>query len=176
MSRKLVVIISILLLVMTAPAMAMLKVLEPQLVEELQGIAKVYLAESRQVAPEAVTVEDGWVREFWNMGVDVYMAEAVINSGLPSEQKVQVPVRVDQKAVLTAEDLKALEEEDQRLAPSEPQARILKASAESVPAITAAPVDAEQPAANYTNYYIAGAALLVVLAGMTVLFVRRRAC
>ncbi|MCL5982351.1 MAG: hypothetical protein M1571_07585 [Firmicutes bacterium] len=35
---------------------------------------------------------------------------------------------------------------------------------------------AEQPAANYTNYYIAGAALLVVLAGMTVLFVRRRAC
>lgn len=165
MNKKslILVVICSLLLLMTMPAMAILKVLDPAVSEELRTIAVNHLAKTQNIAPEAITIDNSWVREFWNLKVDVYLIEAVIDQGMAGEQKIQVPVRVDQKAVLTPADFQALEEEDNRIAASEPQARILKANQEAVPAETT----------NYTAYY-ATALVLVALAGMMAIMRMRR--
>ena len=96
-----------LLLIMSAPTMAILKVLDPEVSEELRTIAVNHLAETHNSNAVAITIEDGWLREFFNVKVEVYMLEAVIDQGLASELKIQVPGRVDEKVVLTADELKA---------------------------------------------------------------------
>lgn len=162
-----------LLLFPAAPGMAMLRVLEPELSGELRAIAREHLAVTQNVDIEAITIEGSWLREFWNSKVDVYMVEALINKGTDSSQKVEVPVRVDQKLVLSSAELSALEEEDRNLAPAEPQARIL--AAEQQPEAIPAPVrDTSLPAADYTGYYLTAAALLAIL-GVGSLAIRRKA-
>ena len=163
-------VICVVLLIMTVPAMAVLKVLEPELSEELRGIAKSYLAETHSTEADAIIIEDGWVREYWNIKVDVYMVEAVIDKGLATEQRVQVPVRVDAKAVLADAELKALEEQDNSLASDEPQARILSVEEEKI-----TPVMAEETPKPNNPAYIAMTVALVALLGGARLRVRRRA-
>lgn len=163
-SFVLAVVCIILLLTMAGPAVAVLKVLEPELSEELREIAKAYLVQEENISGDAITIEDGWVREYRNVGVDVYMVAAVVDKGLATERKVQLPVRVDQKVVLSDADLAALEEEDNALAPEEPVFRV-----------TGDPVAEEvSPGAGNTNYYIAAAVLAALILGTT-LITRRRA-
>lgn len=167
-----------LLLIMITPAMAMLKVLDPEVSEELRAIAVNYLAETHNTDAAAINIEDGWVREFWNAKVEVYMVEAVIDQGLASEQKILVPVRVDQKTVLTAEELKALEEEDNKLAPSEPQARILTAEDAPVEDTSAPATDtaaAPVAAPDNTVYYGIALALVALIGTIAILRMRRKA-
>lgn len=110
---------------LASPASAMLKVLEQELSDELKVIAKQHLANSRNIDAGAITIEDAWVREFFNAKVDVYMVDATIDKGLVTEEKLQVFVRVDTKAVLSEAELAYLVEEDNSLAPDEPAMRIL---------------------------------------------------
>ncbi|MBT9167063.1 MAG: hypothetical protein DDT19_00387 [Syntrophomonadaceae bacterium] len=169
-------VICSLLLIMAAPAMAIiLKVLDPEISEELRIIAVNHLVETHTTDVTAITIEDGWLREFWNVKVEVYMVEAIIDRGLASEQKIQVPVRVDQKTVLTVDELKALEEEDNKLAPTDPQARIL--TTENAPLEKAVPAtDTDSATApNNTTYF--GIALIsaALIGAMAVLRMRRKA-
>ncbi|MBS3950301.1 MAG: hypothetical protein KGZ53_06535 [Peptococcaceae bacterium] len=167
-----------LLLVMAAPTLAILKVLDPEVSEELRAIAVSHLAEAHNTDAAAITIENGWLREFWNVKVEVYMVEAVIDQGLASEQKIQVPVRVDQKAILTAEELKALEEEDNKLAPSDPQARILMAESEPVEEVPAPATDsaaAPVAAPDNTVYYGIALVLAALMGTVAVLRMRRKA-
>ncbi|MBS3900118.1 MAG: hypothetical protein KGZ54_05845 [Dethiobacter sp.] len=177
MSKKsfMLAVICGLLLIMATPTMAVLKVLDPAISEELRAIAVKHLAETHNTDAIAIAIEDGWLREFWNAKVEVYMVEAVIDRGLASEQKVQVPVRVDQKTVLTADELKALEAEDNRLAPEDPQARILMT--ENAP--TAEPVRATDTdlAADPSNTIYFGIALVsaALIGALAILRMRRKA-
>lgn len=170
MLRKSVVVVAVCLLLaaMAGPAAAMLKVLEPAVSNELREIARGHVAEKYSVPAEAVTIADGWVREYWNVGVDVYNVVAVIDEGLATETKVEVPVRVDRKAVLSAADLTALEAEDTALAPEEPVFRIMAAEGGEPVA------DEALPGSGNTIYYITGAALVATLLSV-MLVVRRRA-
>ncbi|MBT9131382.1 MAG: hypothetical protein DDT42_01679 [candidate division WS2 bacterium] len=149
------------LMMMTVPALAMLKVLDPALSEELRGIARNHLVETLNIQPGAVSITDSWVREFWNVKVDVYMVVAIIDRGLPTEKKVQLPVRVDQKVVLTDAELKALEEQDNSLATSDPQIRILAVEQVTKP--------------NYTPYYVLGIVLVGLLGTAAFIRMRRKA-
>jgi len=169
----------LLLLLPSRPGMAMLKVLEPAVSEELRGLAVEHLVEAHNVERGAVTVENSWVREFWNIKTEVYMVEAVINKGLPNEQKAEVPVRVDQKVVLSPEEFKALvlEEESARPDEGEPQARILTAqdlaAQESAPVLP--DVMPERQGSNINTVYYTASLALLALAGMALVFRRRRA-
>lgn len=116
------------LLIIATPTMAMLKVLDSAVAEELNDIAIKHLAVTYNVKSESITIIEGWVREFWNVKVDVYMIEAIIDKGLATEKKVQVPVRVDQKVVLNEAELAVLDENDKNLASSDPQIRIMTAT------------------------------------------------
>jgi hypothetical protein len=129
MLKKAVVltVVSLLLLVTVAPVAAMLKVLEPKLSEELREVAKTHLVRTENIAADAIDIQEGWVQEYWNIGVDVYNVLAVIDKGLATERKIQIPVRVDQKIVLSDTEMTALKEEDKALAPEQPVMRILMA-------------------------------------------------
>lgn len=164
-----------LLLIMVTPAMAILKVLDPEISAELRAIAVNHLAETHNTDTSAITIEEGWLREFWNVKVEVYMLEAVIDRGMTSEQKIQVPVRVDQKTILTADELKALEEEDNKLAPADPQARIMMA--ENTPAEEPAPAAARDSAAAPSNTTYFGIALVsaALIGAIAILRIRRKA-
>lgn len=164
-----VVVCLLMLLVAAGPALAMLKVLDAELSNELREIAKEHLVRTENIDAGAITIEDGWVREFWNAGVDVYMVEAIVDKGLAGERKVQLPVRVDQKAVISEAELAALEEEDNTLAPDEPQVRIMTA-AEGEPA-----AEAEDLASGSSKafYYSTALALAVLLTGTALIFRRR---
>jgi hypothetical protein len=170
MLRKSVVVVAVCLLLaaMAGPAAAMLKVLEPAVSNELREIAREHVAEKYSVSADAVTIADGFVREYWNVGVDVYNVVALIDEGLATETRVEVPVRVDRKAVLSASELTALEEEDNALAPAEPVFRITAAEGGEPAA------DEALSGAGNTIYYITGAALVATLLGV-MLVVRRRA-
>jgi hypothetical protein len=124
-------VVCLLLLVTTAPVSAMLKVLEPKLSEELQGIAKAHLVRTENIAAAAIDIQEGWVQEYWNTGVEVYNVVAVIDKGLATERKIQIPVRVDQKVVLSDAEMTALKEKDKALAPEQPVMRILMAPDEA---------------------------------------------
>lgn len=165
MSKKsfMLAVICGLLLIMATPTMAVLKVLDPAISEELRAIAVKHLAETHNTDATAISIEEGWLREVWNAKVEVYMVEAVIDRGLTSEQKVQVPVRVDQKTVLTADELKALEAEDNRLAPEDPQARIMMT--ESAPEEPAPAAGTDLSTAPSNTLYISIALFSAALIG-----------
>jgi hypothetical protein len=116
------------LVMFASPAYAMLRVLEPELSNELKAIAKEHTASSRNIDTASITINEAWLREFFNLKVDVYMVEATIDKGLATEQKIQIPVRVDTKAVLSEADLALLVEEDNAQAPDEPVMRIMTAT------------------------------------------------
>jgi len=170
MFRKLVVVLVAYLFsaAMAGPAAAILKVLEPAVSNELREIAREHVAGTYNVPADAVTIADSWVREYWNVGVDVYNVVAIIDEGLATETKVEVPVRVDRKAVLSAAELTALEEEDTALAPEEPVMRIMAAEGDEPAA------EETLSGSGNTIYYITGAALMAIILGVT-LAVRRKA-
>ncbi|HSW35827.1 MAG TPA: LPXTG cell wall anchor domain-containing protein [Candidatus Limnocylindrales bacterium] len=185
MLKKSVVLVVtlVLLLTMAGSAMAMLKVLEPEVSEELRGIAKNHLAATHNIEPAAITITDGWVREFWNAKIDVYMIEAVINSGLATEQKIQVRVRVDQKIVLTDDEFNALEAEDERLAPAEPQGRVFVTTTEIEPnapeaddgSLALESTDTGEASTPYILVFAALAVILMAVLGTSLLRKRRKA-
>jgi hypothetical protein len=193
MLKKAVVltVVCLLLLVTAAPVAAMLKVLEPKLSEELREVAKTHLVRTENIAGDAIDIQEGWVQEYWNIGVDVYNVVAVIDKGLATERKVQIPVRVDRKVVLSDAELVALEKEDKALAPDEPVMRILLAPDEAgtgnqpveqpgaEPAQAAANYSAAEAAqaetAGYTIYYLAAGAITLLLMGTAYALRRCRA-
>lgn len=120
------------LVLLASPAYAMLRVLEPELSNELKAIAKDHTASSRNIDAAAITIDEAWLQEFFNVKVDVYMIEATIDKGLATEQKIQIPVRVDTKAILSEADFALLVEEDNALAPAEPVMRIMSVKDEAV--------------------------------------------
>jgi len=132
------------LVLLASPAYAMLRVLEPELSDDLKAIAKEHIASSENIDAGAITIDDAWLREFFNVKVDVYMVEATIDKGLATEQKIQIPVRVDTKAVLSEADFALLTEEDNALAPDEPVMRIMSATVEDK-SVENQPVDPETP-------------------------------
>lgn len=136
----------VILILVASPAYAMLRVLEPELSDELKAVAAEHLANSKNISADSITINDAWLREFFNIKVDVYMIEAVIDQGLATERKIQIPVRVDTKAMLTEADLALLAEEDNAQAPDEPVMRIMTATDM---ATTEAPLDPQgQPVAE----------------------------
>lgn len=172
MLRKPVFIVGVcllMLLVTAGPALAMLKVLDAELSNELREIAKEHLVRTENIEAGAVTIEEGWVREFRNAGVDVYMVEAIVDKGLAGERKVQLPVRVDQKIVISEAELAALEEEDNTLAADEPQVRITT-TAEGEPV-----AEAEDLASGNGKafYYGTALALAALLTGTALIFRQR---
>jgi hypothetical protein len=155
MLKKLTLFIAVfaMLVMLASPAYAMLKMLEPELSDELKAIAKDHAASSRNIDAASITVDEAWLREFFNVKVDVYMVEATIDKGLATEQKIQIPVRVDTKTALSEADFALLTEQDNALAPEEPVMRIMSAtvedkSVENHPADPNTPVTNEQPVAQ----------------------------
>ena len=141
------------LVLLASPAYAMLRVLEPELSDDLKAIAKEHIASSENIDAGAITIDDAWLREFFNVKVDVYMVEATIDKGLATEQKIQIPVRVDTKTVLSEADFALLTEEDNAQAPEEPVMRIMSAtvedkSVENQPVDPNTPVTDDQPIAQ----------------------------
>jgi len=132
------------LVLLASPAYAMLRVLEPELSDDLKAIAKEHIASSENIDAGAITIDDAWLREFFNVKVDVYMVEATIDKGLATEQKIQIPVRVDTKTVLSEADFALLTEEDNAQAPEEPVMRIMSATAEDK-SVENHPVDPNTP-------------------------------
>jgi len=132
------------LVLLASPAYAMLRVLEPELSDDLKAIAKEHIASSENIDAGAITIDDAWLREFFNVKVDVYMVEATIDKGLATEQKIQIPVRVDTKTVLSEADFALLTEEDNAQAPEEPVMRIMSATVEDK-SVENQPVDPETP-------------------------------
>jgi len=135
------------LVLLASPAYAMLRVLEPELSDDLKAIAKEHIASSENIDAGAITIDDAWLREFFNVKVDVYMVEATIDKGLATEQKIQIPVRVDTKAVLSEADFALLTEEDNAQAPEEPVMRIMSATVEDK-SVENQPVDPNTPVTN----------------------------
>ncbi len=134
MLKKLTLLTAVfaMLVMLASPAYAILRVLEPELSDELKAIAKEHTASSRNIDAAALTIDDAWLREFFNVKVDVYMIEATIDKNLSTEQKIQIPVRVDTKTVLSEADFAMLAEEDNALAPEEPVMRIMSVGDEPV--------------------------------------------
>ena len=116
------------LVLLASPAHAMLRLLDQEISDELKAIAKEHIASSENIGADAITIDDAWLREFFNLKVDVYMIEATIDQGLSTERKIQIPVRVDTKAILSEADFALLVEEDSALAPDEPVMRIMTAT------------------------------------------------
>ncbi len=134
MLKKLTLLTAVfaMLVMLASPAYAILRVLEPELSDELKAIAKEHTASSLNIDAATITIDDAWLREFFNVKVDVYMIEATIDKNLSTEQKIQIPVRVDTKTVLSEADFAMLAEEDNALAPEEPVMRIMSVGDEPV--------------------------------------------
>jgi len=126
--KKTFIIVIVLLFSLFSSAYAMLRVLEPELSLNLQAIAREHVATTQNADAEAIVIEGTWLREFWNIGVDVYKVEIMVN-----ESKITVPVSVYEKRVLSVEELSLLEANDLAAAPAEPQIRIMTADAELEP-------------------------------------------
>lgn len=161
--------IGIILALGTVPALAMLRVLEPAVSDELKVIAREHLIKQYNLKTEDIIIEDSWLREFFNAKVDVYMIETVIDKGLPGERKVQVAVRVDQKAVLNEADLTKLDEEDKAIGSSNPEIRVMTAQ-DSISTTE------KSAANNNTLYYILAAvgAVVVLTSGLFIYLKTRK--
>jgi len=185
MLKKLALFITVfsMLVLIASPASAMLRILEPETSQELQVIAQEHLANSMNIDASAITINETWLRELFSLKVDVYMVIAVIDQGLPTEQRVEVPVRVDTKAVLSESELAQLIEEDKAMTPDEPIMRAMSlevdteevtdAVQEAVP-ISAEINQVETVSTNNTIFFVGAAILLIgVLAGALVLKKRK---
>jgi hypothetical protein len=151
--RKFFALTIVLVLALTAPAMAALKVLPEELSLELEGIAKEYLAEKLDVSADSLTVSEAWVRELWNIEKEIYCVVIDVN-----DEKMGVYVDVAEKTVLTEEDFEALVAEDTANEPEEPVFRTM-----SIEVDAEGEVVATDGAKKSTMPYVVGA---VVLAGL----------
>jgi len=141
----------------------MLRILEPELSNELKSIATEHVANTKNIDANTITVENAWLQEFFNTKVDVYMIEAIIDRGLATEQKIQIPVRVDTKTVLSEADITLLAEEDDAQAPDEPVARIMTATDTAVAETTPITEDIATAQNNNTAFFYAGAMLMIAI-------------
>lgn len=163
-------------LLFASSANAMLRVLDTELSDELKAIAKQYLTSERNIDADAITIDEAWLREFFNLKVDVYMIETTIDQGLSTEQKIQIPVRVDTKLVLSEDDLAKLTEEDNALSTGEPIARTMSITVEEDADVAADTILTETPVTgNNFILYIAGAILVAAILGGAFIFAKRRA-
>lgn len=197
--KKLIATTLILLLIaISQPAFAMLKVLDPEVSSELRNIAIDHITANHGVDKDSVSIEDGWVRELFHIKVDIYMIEATLNKGNADEQKLQIPVRVDTKSVLSEADFALLVEEDAAQTPDEPIARVMSldtavtnegeaapetleatdgavqepANPESVQAVPISADLAENP--DNSNLFLIAGALLLTLGIAAALLIKRR--
>lgn len=201
MLKKAVVLSLVCLLLLAAPVSvsAMLIVLEPEVSEELREIAKTHLALTENIAADTIYILDGWVQTYWNISVDVYMVTAVIDRGLATEREVQIPVRVDQKVVLSDAEVAVLKEQDAAMTPDEPIMRALAVPDEAGAdnqnldqPVSDQPLNVTQDAAVEPGlppgaeqaqggnsgsliYYLAAGAILILLSGTAYVIKRRRA-
>jgi len=165
------------LVLLASPAYAMIRLLEPELSDELKAIAKEHIASSENISADAITINEAWLRELFNLKLDVYMVEATIDQGLSTERKIQIPVRVDTKAILSEADFALLVEEDNALAPDEPVARIMTATVEEPVAedlSVAEDAEVSNPGGNTVLFVSAILLAVAVLAGGYAV-IRRRA-
>jgi hypothetical protein len=163
--KKVFVLTLIMLTVMATSAMAMLKVLEPALASELEGLVREQLAKEQNVSIDRVVIEEGWVLELHNIKVDLYVVIAKVNG-----EKVETHVHVGEKRVLTAEQTAALKAQDEKAAPAEPVFRIMSAGAEDSKQIAEnAPVAESRP----WYLFAGGAGALAVLAVGAFVVLRR---
>ncbi|MBT9175794.1 MAG: hypothetical protein DDT20_00094 [Firmicutes bacterium] len=153
--KKVIVLILIVLTVMATSAMAVLKVLEPALASELEGLVREQLATERKVSIDRVVISEGRVLELHNIKTDLYVVVAAVNG-----EKVETHVHVGEKRVLTAEETAALNAANEKAAPSEPIMRItaLKETSDKQ-------MEVATPVANSRAWYMAagGAGILMVL-------------
>jgi hypothetical protein len=161
--KKVIVLTLIMLTVMATSAMAMLKMLEPALASELEGLVREQLAKERNVSIDRVVIEEGWVLELHNIKTDLYVVIAKVNG-----EKVETHVHVGEKRVLTAEQTAALKAQNEKAAPAEPVFRIMSAGAEDSIAENA-------PIAESRPWYLfaGGAGALAVLAVGAFVVLRR---
>ena len=164
------------------PVSAMLKVLDQEISDELRALAKEHIASSQNIDAGSITIEDSWLREFFNLKVEVYMINAVIDQGLSTEQKQPIYVRVDTKAILNESELALLTEEDNAQAPDEPVMRIMTAVEQPVEEAQPVAEDLElaEEASAYEQggnmiFYIGAAILVVAVLAGGFIAVRRKA-
>jgi len=163
--KKILVLTLVMLMVMATSAMAMLKVLEPALASELEGLVREQLAKERNVSLDRVVIEEGWVLELHSIKTDLYVVIATVNG-----EKVETHVHVGDKRVLTKEETAALKAENEKAAPSEPVFRVMTAIETTDKQITeSAPVAESRP------WYLAagGAGILAVLGAGAFVLLRR---
>jgi hypothetical protein len=162
--KKVIVLTLIMLTVMATSAMAMLKVLEPALASELEGLVREQLAKERNVSIERVVIEEGWVLELHNIKTDLYVVIATVNG-----EKVETHVHVGEKRVLTAEQTAALKAQNEKAAPAEPIMRIMSATEDTKAIAENAPVAESRP----WYLFAGGAGALAVLAVGAFVVLRR---
>ncbi|MBT9143533.1 MAG: hypothetical protein DDT29_01941 [Dehalococcoidia bacterium] len=165
MMKKVIVLTMIVLTVMATSAMAMLKVLEPALASELEGLVREQLAAERRVSIDKVVIGEGWLLELHNLNTDLYVVIAAVNG-----EKVETHVHVADKRVLTAEETAALKAANEKAAPAEPIMRIMAADATADKQIAEA-----APVANNRPWYLVagGAGVLMVLSVGAFVFMRK---
>ncbi len=105
--KRVLAVSLLLLLVLAAPAAAALKMLPDAQAQELEGLALEYLASETGIDVEELEVSEGWVRELRALELDIYMV--VI---LHDDDKFMVAVHVEEKLVLSDDELEALVAED----------------------------------------------------------------
>ena len=163
--KKILVLTLVMLTVMATSAMAMLKVLEPALASELEGLVREQLAKERNVSLDRVVIDEGWVLELHNIKTELYVVIATVNG-----DKVETYVHVADKRVLTKEQAAALKAENEKAAPSEPVFRIMAADATADKQIAeSAPVAQSRP-----WYLMAGGAGILTMLGVGAFVVLRR--
>jgi len=162
--KKILLLTLVVVMMMASSAMAMLKVLEPALASELEGLVREQIAAERKVNIDQVTINEGWLLELHNIKAELYVVTAIVGG-----DKVERHVHVGEKRVLTAEEVTALKAANEKAAPTEPVMRIMSAidttaeKAVQAQAITTA----WAPAA-------AGVGTVMLLGVGAYLFIRRR--
>ena len=159
--KKLIALTMLMVIALAVPAMAALKVLPEELSRELEQIAKEYYAAENDVSADSLEVTEGWVRELFNIGREIYVV--VIG------EKDSVYVDVAEKTALSEEDMEALVAEDLANEPDEP---IFRTMAIEVGAEDGEVNATENEEKSNTAYYV-GAALFAGLGAGTLLMKSR---
>lgn len=156
---KKIAILTLMLILLATPALAMLKVLDAAVAQELEGIAKKNAAAEHKVELSKIAIQDPWLRELYNIKLEVYVVPMVVNGA-----EVTVYVQVDTKEVLSDAAMKALVAENLAKEPSEPVFRTMSLATD-----TEAVEDTNQENLNYLPY-VAGIVGLVTIGAGAVIF------
>jgi len=163
--KKILALTMVVLMVMATNAMAMLKILEPALATELEGLVREQIAAERKISIDRVTIEEGWVLELHSLKLDLYVVRATVDGA-----KVETHVHVGDKRVLTQEAAAALIAENSKAASADPQVRITNFAATTDKALAeVAPVNERNP-----WHIAAGGAGIIALLGVGAFAVLRK--